>query len=471
MGKSNLVVVLLLLAGHAFCQPVPPQQIFLSAGSSASGVKYEGPLVDGVPSGRGKITYRNVAVVEGKFEQGVLIDDQARVEISMFGVVVGKFVNGTLVSGVVDYITGEHYEGGLSPTYKRSGRGVLTDVLNNAYFGEFENNELHGKGGIANASSGKTYMGNFKNGKLEGEVMTYESSGKVAPEYYKDGVNLTDSYEKDRVKALRNADSIRRDSRIEQEVRRGTEEFEAKIKAVEQQIKDEEFVPGNIEDKVILKRQVAGGAHTEDYLQDDYYGYGYLKIAGKTEYRNRDLFDRYRYPGFRWDRRGNKGIEWTSERFSNEVFKVVTKLKTGEYLLRTSDEYFSNADWRIVVSVDPNLTDDEVIDVARQMNAIENELDKYMQYIFLQTVDDSKIRELRRERDRLDQELVNKKWDIRNKLRSASPLKSEKQILEEVRAASSQKVKKATEEYKQKCATSQCICYCTNRPRCRTCEY
>ena len=121
---------------------------------------YSGQVVDGIPSGRGKMVYDKGYVYDGEWKNGLK--------------------NG---QGIMDYTIahsaykGEIYEGGWVDG-KRSGQGTLTYSNGQRYEGEWQNDFMEGQGTMI-YFGGEVYKGSWIHGNRTGQgTMTY-SNGDV----------------------------------------------------------------------------------------------------------------------------------------------------------------------------------------------------------------------------------------------------------------------------------------------------
>lgn len=101
---------------------------------------YKGDTKDGVPHGKGKITYSSGAVYEGNFEMG-----------KPQGL------------GTITYPDESEYVGDFKDGVPH-GKGTLVYANGNIYTGDFKNSVPHGNGMIAYAN-GNVYKGDFKEGE------------------------------------------------------------------------------------------------------------------------------------------------------------------------------------------------------------------------------------------------------------------------------------------------------------------
>ncbi len=122
-------------------QPIPAPKnvkgkIFLQPGN----IEYNGDLIDGKPSGKGKIKAKTYQC-EGDFFDGEL--------------------NGR---GFCNYNNGDRYEGEFRKN-KFNGKGIINYVNGNRYEGEFRNDNLHGNG-VFVQKNGDRVQGIWKDGQL-----------------------------------------------------------------------------------------------------------------------------------------------------------------------------------------------------------------------------------------------------------------------------------------------------------------
>jgi len=147
-----------------------------------------------LPEGPGKVIYKNGVTVEGKFEKGVLNDDEATVTIPELGTVVGTFVDGFPVRGTITYSNGDIYKGEFDSQYKKSGKGVLSKIDKSVQYGDFSNDQLNGEGGLITVSNGETVVreGNFQSGRLSGKAFSFDGTA-ARLDYFDNGENVTDA--------------------------------------------------------------------------------------------------------------------------------------------------------------------------------------------------------------------------------------------------------------------------------------
>jgi hypothetical protein len=122
---------------------------------SLSDGQYVGDVKDGVPHGRGKLTYYPGEVrkkYEGQWENG-----------QFHGRGILKFSNGDQFEG--------QWENGL-----QHGEGLRTLANGTKYEGSFERGNRHGKG-TCNYANGDTYVGDWENDKFHG-IGTYTYTNK-----------------------------------------------------------------------------------------------------------------------------------------------------------------------------------------------------------------------------------------------------------------------------------------------------
>ena len=175
---------------------------------------YEGELVDGEPTGKGKLIWTSGNVYEGSFRAGQL-HGKGKIFYQEGDIFEGEFTNNNKTKGRYTYSDGNVYEGdfldgkfhgvgffefaqGPVRTYlgdfvagffhgkgsmifsddaiyegnflhdKRSGKGKLTIPDGGTYLGDFVDNKFHGKGKQTFAD-GAVYEGDFAENKFHGQ--------------------------------------------------------------------------------------------------------------------------------------------------------------------------------------------------------------------------------------------------------------------------------------------------------------
>ena len=106
---------------------------------------YEGPLVDGLREGFGKLTYRDGSVYEGEFANNLPSGND---ETMVFA--DGRTYQGTFIAGLMQ------------------GYGTLEWPNGDVYVGTFNANAITGSGTFYWQESNVTYKGTMENGKLHG---------------------------------------------------------------------------------------------------------------------------------------------------------------------------------------------------------------------------------------------------------------------------------------------------------------
>ena len=147
---------------------------------------YSGQVVNGIPSGKGKIVYDNGSVYDGDWVNGVKSGH-------------GRFI----------LVDGGSYEGELLNDLP-NGRGIMEDGLGNRYEGEFANGMKNGQGtstwadgsrysgswvndsasgyGVLSLPSGDRYEGNFTNDQMNGQGIFYFNDGSKYEGAFVNGV-------------------------------------------------------------------------------------------------------------------------------------------------------------------------------------------------------------------------------------------------------------------------------------------
>jgi len=129
---------------------------------------YEGEIVNGIPHGKGKMTYSDDAFLfKGSVYEGDWVD----------GIWHGK--------GKIIWADGDVYEGDFIDSLSH-GKGKMTYTDGSVYEGDWIDDQPHGKGKYTFAD-GRVYVGDFVEGELTGKgKMTY-LDGKVQEGNWKDG--------------------------------------------------------------------------------------------------------------------------------------------------------------------------------------------------------------------------------------------------------------------------------------------
>lgn len=166
---------------------------------------YQGTLsADGVPVGKGKITYNNGIVASGYFKNSNLEDDNASLYIPGTGTITGKCINGTFIYGTIRYYFGNLYTGEIS-NYEPNGQGEYRKN-NLILVGTFKKGVLNGPGAIIDTvSKTKTYS-EFRNGLPNGITGIEEKDKKIRFADFENGIDASavkkDAYINNYVKSI-----------------------------------------------------------------------------------------------------------------------------------------------------------------------------------------------------------------------------------------------------------------------------
>jgi len=151
--------------------------------------KYQGPISNGLPNGEGTVEYNNGVVVTGNFVDGVLNDSDAAYTLPEVGTINGSVVNGKLVSGKIQYLSGDVYLGSLN-AFKPDGKGTYIKGDKQIFEGDFSGGNIT-NGQVFDVATGSTIVGNFSSWKPDGEVIEYNSAGKASGRIYSAGTDQT----------------------------------------------------------------------------------------------------------------------------------------------------------------------------------------------------------------------------------------------------------------------------------------
>ena len=143
----------------------------------SNGSIYEGDFVKDKATGKGKFTYDDGKIFEGTFK-----DDQIT-SPGMWTYKNGDIYEGAIKNGsphgkgVITYFNGDKYEGSLLWHYDLHGKGKMTFKNGNVYEGDFKTGELTGEG-LLKYKNGDKYEGEFNNGKLTGKGTQTNAKGE-----------------------------------------------------------------------------------------------------------------------------------------------------------------------------------------------------------------------------------------------------------------------------------------------------
>ncbi len=147
------------------------------------GGEYDGELLKGELSGKGRIIWPNGDSYEGEFKKG-LFHGQGRYE-TVNNIYTGEFVKGVARGvGTIAYPDGSVYEGDVD-FGEANGSGSLR-FANKKYTGEFKDNLFSGQGKLLD-SNGDIYEGQFANNLFNGEGLFTSSDGKIYQGKFVDG--------------------------------------------------------------------------------------------------------------------------------------------------------------------------------------------------------------------------------------------------------------------------------------------
>ncbi len=166
---------------------------------------YEGVLSeDGIPIGKGKITYNNGVIASGYFNNGNLEDNNAYVYIPAVGTFTGKCINGILNYGTIKYKSGDIYTGMIS-NYQPNGKGEYRKK-HLILVGAFTNGTLHGPGAIIDTITKIRTYSQFRYGLPNGISGIEQPNQKIQYIDYENGIDVTkakkDNYITNQVKTI-----------------------------------------------------------------------------------------------------------------------------------------------------------------------------------------------------------------------------------------------------------------------------
>lgn len=134
---------------------------------------YEGAVVDGLPHGKGKLTFENqCGYYEGEFERG-LFHGRGFLEMPLFLCLEGVFYKQNFIKGKAIY---------YSPEFACAGLEVGA-----VYEGNFEDFLIVGSGKLTRPN-GEVYEGEFQNAKPHGKGRLIRPDGSVKEVTYTDGI-------------------------------------------------------------------------------------------------------------------------------------------------------------------------------------------------------------------------------------------------------------------------------------------
>jgi len=146
--------------------------------------KYEGELVDGKHTGKGKFTWAS-----GNFYEGDFVDNKVTGKGKLTWAnsrYQGDFVDGKCAGkGKLTWANGNIYEGDFLND-KFHGKGKLTLANGNVYEGNFVNDKFHSKEKLTLAN-GDVYEGDFVNGERTGKGKITLADGDIYEGYFVNG--------------------------------------------------------------------------------------------------------------------------------------------------------------------------------------------------------------------------------------------------------------------------------------------
>lgn len=171
--------------------PEPPQKASESASDNAKvgetdrlgwrGGDYSGSTLNGMPHGKGKLTYPDGAVYIGEFSHGEF-SGKGKSLMPDGRVYEGEFsAGGANGQGVYTWPNGRKYVGAFQND-KMHGHGVWTSPEGIKFTGEFRDDKMHK--GTTEYPDGARYVGEFKNDVIEGRgTFTYPDGSRYEGEF------------------------------------------------------------------------------------------------------------------------------------------------------------------------------------------------------------------------------------------------------------------------------------------------
>ena len=142
-----------------FCYPVAQEAE--TATELSSGL-YEGPLVNGVREGFGKLTYPDGAVYEGEFSNNLPSGSNATLQFADGKRYQGTFINGLMQGyGTLEWPNGDIYVGTFNQNHITGSGTFYWRASNTTYEGTMENGDRHGFG-VMRWPDGRRYSGAFR---------------------------------------------------------------------------------------------------------------------------------------------------------------------------------------------------------------------------------------------------------------------------------------------------------------------
>jgi len=137
---------------------------------------YLGEYKDDLPSGKGKMIFKNADYYDGDWKEGKF-EGQGRFVLRATGISYhGQFIQGLKDGyGVEERGDGSKYEGHFKEGQKH-GKGLYKWAIGERYEGEFVENKMYGNGTYS-WNDGTVYVGEWKDNKLYGNGLLIEGNG------------------------------------------------------------------------------------------------------------------------------------------------------------------------------------------------------------------------------------------------------------------------------------------------------
>jgi len=166
---------------------------------------YQGILTkDGLPVGKGKITYNNGTTASGYFSNGNLEDNNANFYIPGKGTIKGKCTKGVLIYGTIKYNSGDLYTGDIG-NYDPNGKGEYRKK-NLIMVGNFKNGLLEGAGAVIDTNTKTKTYSDYRKGIANGMSGIEGKDGNIRYVHFENGVDVTaekkESYINNYVKSI-----------------------------------------------------------------------------------------------------------------------------------------------------------------------------------------------------------------------------------------------------------------------------
>jgi len=135
-----------------------------------------GEYKDDLPSGKGKMIFKNADYYDGDWKEGKF-EGQGRFVLRATGISYhGQFIQGLKDGyGVEERGDGSKYEGHFKEGQKH-GKGLYKWAIGERYEGEFIENKMYGNGTYS-WNDGTVYVGEWKDNKLYGNGLLIEGNG------------------------------------------------------------------------------------------------------------------------------------------------------------------------------------------------------------------------------------------------------------------------------------------------------